>query len=104
MNKNIAPHDLFYDFFLLSTADVILVMIMTVIFIRIIMVVILMILKSWGLSRETDSCQGVHDQIDPKKLDDAQGWVTQGGTTDKYESHAHNVNAKLELKELANVV
>jgi len=57
-----------------------------------------------GFSGERNSSKGVHNHVDPEKLSNTERRVSEGSTSDQDNSEADNVNNKLELDELSDVV
>lgn len=57
-----------------------------------------------ALSREGDSGEDVHDQVDPEELHNIKGRVTQEDAGANHKEHGDNVDSQLELNELAHVV
>jgi hypothetical protein len=69
-----------------------------------VIILVIMLLESGRLCSQTNSSKGIHYEIDPQKLDYAEWWVTKGGSTNQYSEAANNIDTKLELQELSNVV
>ena len=57
-----------------------------------------------SFSCEGNSCEHVHNQVDPKKLNDDERRVAEDDSSDEYEGHAGDIHGHLELNEFANVV
>ena len=48
--------------------------------------------------------QDVHDEVQPKHLDDVEWQVTKSQSTEEANEHEHTIDCKLELDELAHIV
>ena len=51
----------------------------------------------------TKGCEGVHDEVDPEKLDDVQRRLSVGDRSHKGNDEGNTINGQLELKELAQI-
>ena len=56
------------------------------------------------LSSESKGSECVHDQVNPEKLYGGERLFSEKASTSKDEEHGDDVDSKLELKELANVI
>lgn len=99
LNEDIAPHNFFDNLLILVAADI---MLLVTVFIVVIFFV--MMLERGRLCSQTNGSKGIHNEIDPQKLDDAEWWVTKGRSTNQYGEAANNIDTELELQELSNVV
>jgi len=55
-------------------------------------------------STDCDGTKSVHDQVNPKELDDIQWAVSKSDTTDQDNKAKADVYGELELHELADVI
>jgi hypothetical protein len=55
-------------------------------------------------STDGDGTQSVHDEVEPKELNDVEGCVAKGHATQKNNEAQSDVDSKLELDELSHVV
>ena len=58
----------------------------------------------WVLSSQSQGCERVHDQVDPKKLNSGKWRLPHDHSTDESSDQSHYVDSKLELQELSDVV
>lgn len=58
----------------------------------------------WRLSCQSQSCQSVHNQVDPQHLHSCQRRVLENYWRNEGHEESHNVDCKLELQELADTV
>jgi len=58
----------------------------------------------WWLSSQSKSGEGIHDQVDPEHLNGSQWGLSKDGRSKEDNEHSNNVDGKLELKELSNVI
>ena len=96
LNEDIAPHNFFDNLLILVAADIIILVG--------VVIEAVMLLERGRLCSQTNGSKGIHNEIDPQKLDDAEWWVTKGGSTNQYSEAANNIDTELELQELSNVV
>ena len=61
-------------------------------------------IMSWWLSSKGKSTKGVHDEVYPKHLDGIQRTVLDNDGSKEDDEHSDDVDSKLELNELSNVV
>lgn len=59
---------------------------------------------SGRFSSQSKGSEGVHDYIDPKKLDGGEWLLSEEASTGEDEEHSDDVDSELELKELADIV
>jgi hypothetical protein len=62
-----------------------------------VVIVVVMLLERGRLCSQTDGSKGIHNEIDPQKLDDAEWWVTKGRSTNQNSKAAYNIDTELEL-------
>ena len=58
----------------------------------------------WSLGRKSDSGKHIHDQVDPKKLNDGEWAVSKEGAGKDDNEEAGDVASKLELDEFSAIV
>merc|ERR1740117_1693749 len=58
----------------------------------------------WWLSSQSKSGEGIHDQVNPEHLNGSQWGFSKDGRSSEDNEHSNNVDGKLELKELSNVI
>lgn len=56
------------------------------------------------LSGESESGEGVHDQVNPEHLSGGEGRLSEDAGTGEDDEHSDDVDGELELEELAHVV
>ena len=69
-----------------------------------VVIMVVMLLEGGRLCSQTNGSKGIHNEIDPQKLDDAEWGVTKGCSTNQNGKAAYYINTKLELQELSNVI
>ena len=57
-----------------------------------------------SFSSQSKSGEGIHDQVDPEHLNGSQWGFSKDGRSEEDDEHGNNVDGKLELKELSNVI
>lgn len=55
-------------------------------------------------SGKRNSSKGIHDHVYPQELNNTERWVSKSSTSKENNDKADNVNYKLELDELSDVV
>ena len=58
----------------------------------------------WSFGRKSDSRKHIHDQVDPKKLNDGEWAVSKEGAGKDYNEEAGDVASKLELDEFSAII
>jgi hypothetical protein len=56
------------------------------------------------LSSESEGSEGIHNKVNPEKLDGGQRLLTEEASASEDEEHGNNVDSELELEELADIV
>lgn len=59
---------------------------------------------SWLFSTQGQGSHGVHNQVDPQELHSGQRSTILGNSTKEGNDKGDDVNGKLELKELSDVI
>lgn len=61
-------------------------------------------LHGWWFSGKGESSEGIHDQVNPEHLNGSQWGFSEDGRSEEDNEHSNNVDGKLELKELSDVI